>query len=173
MSTYSSTQQTGNNANSEALFQKHSQTIATSIQKILQNGKTNRNFLFQCTTFNINLVSNYSDDSFDNESHGKSNWHGSGNKWFETATVMSIDLLHLNGKCQWISFLLFSFMFSHQIRTYTQQLVKDTDGILKDLVNNNNDRHLKIQRERLVDEFTTALTSFQVRCIFFWVGREI
>lgn len=39
MSTYSSTQQTGNNANSEALFQKHSQTIATSIQKILQNGK--------------------------------------------------------------------------------------------------------------------------------------
>lgn len=52
--------------------------------------------------------------------------------------------------------------FRNQIRTYTQQLVKDTDGILKDLVNNNNDRHLKIQRERLVDEFTTALTSFQV-----------
>lgn len=38
MATYSSTQQSGNNANSEALFQKHSQTIATSIQKILQNG---------------------------------------------------------------------------------------------------------------------------------------
>lgn len=61
------------------------------------------------------------------------------------------------------------FHFRHQIRTYTQQLVKDTDGILKDLVNNNNDRHLKIQRERLVDEFTTALTSFQVRWIFYLV----
>lgn len=54
-------------------------------------------------------------------------------------------------------------LYRHQIRTYTQQLVKDTDGILKDLVSNNNDRHLKIQRERLVDEFTTALTSFQVK----------
>lgn len=48
----------------------------------------------------------------------------------------------------------------HQIRTYTQQLVKDTDNLLKDLVNCK-DRHLKIQRDRLVDEFTSALTSFQ------------
>jgi len=110
MSTYSSTQQTGNNANSEALFQKHSQTIATSIQKILQNVST------------MNRMVN------------------------QIGTVQETNDLRPQ---------------LHQIRTYTQQLVKDTDGILKDLVNNNNDRHLKIQRERLVDEFTTALTSFQ------------
>lgn len=48
----------------------------------------------------------------------------------------------------------------HQIRTYTQQLIKDTDNLLKDLVNCK-DRHLKIQRDRLVDEFTAALTAFQ------------
>jgi syntaxin 7 len=48
----------------------------------------------------------------------------------------------------------------YQIRTYTQQLIKDTDNLLKDLVNCK-DRHLKIQRDRLVDEFTSALTAFQ------------
>lgn len=48
----------------------------------------------------------------------------------------------------------------HQIRTYTQQLIKDTDTSLKDIVNCK-DRHLKIQRDRLVDEFTAALTAFQ------------
>lgn len=47
------------------------------------------------------------------------------------------------------------------MRTYTQKLVKDTDGMIKDLVNNNDDRHLKIQKDRLVDEFTAALTAFQ------------
>lgn len=50
--------------------------------------------------------------------------------------------------------------FRHQIRTYTQQLIKDTDTSLKDIVNCK-DRHLKIQRDRLVDEFTAALTAFQ------------
>ncbi|CAO1400143.1 unnamed protein product [Diamesa hyperborea] len=48
----------------------------------------------------------------------------------------------------------------HQIRTYTQQLIKDTDNSLKDIVNCK-DRQLKIQRDRLVDEFTAALTAFQ------------
>lgn len=69
----------------------------------------------------------------------------------------------------------------HQIRTYTQTLIKggwrwpncnrwvvftklfvflDTDASLKDIVNCK-DRHLKIQRDRLVDEFTAALTAFQ------------
>lgn len=33
--------------------------------------------------------------------------------------------------------------------------------MIKDLVNNNDDRHLKIQKDRLVDEFTAALTAFQ------------
>lgn len=55
---------------------------------------------------------------------------------------------------------LFVLLFSHQIRTYTQQLIKDTDTSLKDIVNCK-DRHLKIQRDRLVDEFTAALTAFQ------------
>lgn len=52
------------------------------------------------------------------------------------------------------------FNLSHQIRTYTQQLIKDTDASLKDIVNCK-DRHLKLQRDRLVDEFTAALTAFQ------------
>lgn len=60
----------------------------------------------------------------------------------------------------WIAFLNL-LLFSHQIRTYTQQLVKDTDTLIKELVSSN-DRHLKIQRDRLVDEFTTALNAFQV-----------
>lgn len=39
-------------------------------------------------------------------------------------------------------------------------MIKDTDTSLKDIVNCK-DRHLKIQRDRLVDEFTAALTAFQ------------
>ena len=39
-------------------------------------------------------------------------------------------------------------------------MIKDTDGLLKDLVSCN-DRHSKIQKDRLVDEFTAALTAFQ------------
>ncbi|CRL01892.1 CLUMA_CG015270, isoform A [Clunio marinus] len=48
----------------------------------------------------------------------------------------------------------------HQIRSYTQQLIKDTDTSMREIVNCK-DRHLKIQRDRLVDEFTAALTAFQ------------
>lgn len=59
--------------------------------------------------------------------------------------------------------LIFEYS-SNQIRNYTQQLVKDTDNLLKNL--NFKDRHLKIQRDRLVDEFTSALTAFQVNYLF-------
>jgi syntaxin 7 len=48
----------------------------------------------------------------------------------------------------------------HQIRTYTQQLIKDTDMSMKEVLNYK-DRHLKIQKDRLIDEFTAALTAFQ------------
>ncbi|XP_063709426.1 syntaxin-7 [Culicoides brevitarsis] len=48
----------------------------------------------------------------------------------------------------------------HQIRIYTQQLVKDTGNLLNDLTSCK-ERHLKIQRDRLVDEFAAALTAFQ------------
>lgn len=48
----------------------------------------------------------------------------------------------------------------HQIRTYTQTLIKDTEASFKNIVNCK-DRHLKIQRDRLVDEFASALTAFQ------------
>jgi syntaxin 7 len=48
----------------------------------------------------------------------------------------------------------------HQIRTYTQQLIKDTDLSMKEVLNYK-DRHLKIQKDRLIDEFTAALTAFQ------------
>lgn len=49
---------------------------------------------------------------------------------------------------------------SHQIRTYTQRLITDTTNLLNELINCK-ERHLKIQRDRLVDEFTAALTAFQ------------
>ncbi|CAM6031323.1 unnamed protein product, partial [Sphagnum compactum] len=48
----------------------------------------------------------------------------------------------------------------HQIRIYTQQLIKDTGNLLNDLTNCK-ERHLKIQRDRLVDEFSSAITAFQ------------
>ncbi|XP_015586291.1 syntaxin-7 [Cephus cinctus] len=58
----------------------------------------------------------------------------------------------------------------HQIQHYTQQLAKDTNVHLKDLAvlaNNagssspGEQRQRKMQRERLQDEFTTALNNFQ------------
>lgn len=56
----------------------------------------------------------------------------------------------------------------HSIQHYTQQLVKDTSGYIKDLsvLNNQNatpseQRQRKMQRERLQDEFTSALNMFQ------------
>lgn len=47
------------------------------------------------------------------------------------------------------------------MRTYTQKLLKDTETMLKDLVSSNDDRHLKIQKDRLVDELTAAVSAFQ------------
>lgn len=47
------------------------------------------------------------------------------------------------------------------MRTYTQKLLKDTEGMLKELVNSNDDRHLKIQKDRLLDEFAAAVSAFQ------------
>ncbi|XP_055706754.1 syntaxin-7 [Phlebotomus papatasi] len=105
MTTYAST-----NNGREADFQKLAQTIATSIQKILQNVSSMQRMVNQ----------------------------------FGTAQ----DSPELKQQL-------------HQIRTYTQQLITDTDNLLKDL-SNCKDRHLKIQRDRLVDEFTSALTAFQV-----------
>lgn len=109
---YSSFENNGTGSTSitnEADFQKLAQTIATSIQKILQNVTSMQRMVNQ----------------------------------FGTAQD-SPDL-----KQQ-----------LHQIRTYTQQLITDTTNLLNDLVNCK-ERHLKIQRDRLVDEFTAALTSFQ------------
>ncbi|XP_033246438.1 syntaxin-7-like [Drosophila miranda] len=48
----------------------------------------------------------------------------------------------------------------HQLMTYTNQLIKDTNNQINE-VNKCKERHLKIQRDWLVDEFTAALTSFQ------------
>lgn len=101
---------TGSSANAnEADFQKLAQTIATSIQKILQNVSSMQRMVNQ----------------------------------FGTAQ----DSPELKQQL-------------HQIRTYTQRLITDTNNLLNDLVNCK-ERHLKIQRDRLVDEFTAALNAFQ------------
>jgi len=53
----------------------------------------------------------------------------------------------------------------HQIQHYTGQLAKDTNKTLKDLANLtlpiSEQRVLKLQRERLLNDFTAALNSFQ------------
>lgn len=94
---------------SETEFQRLAQTIATSIQKILQNVSTMQRMVGQFNT---------PQDSPDLKKQ------------------------------------------LHQILTYTHQLVSDTNNLLKE-VDKCKDRHLKIQRDRLVDEFTSALTAFQ------------
>lgn len=50
--------------------------------------------------------------------------------------------------------------------SHTQQLVTDTHVHLKE-VEKCKERHGKMQRDRLIDEFTAALTAFQVYCFFF------
>lgn len=76
--------------------------------------------------------------------------------------------LNKSSKDQSFTKLLF---YRHQIQHYTQQLAKDTSVHLRDLAmlaNNSGSispgeqRQRKMQRERLQDEFTTALNSFQV-----------
>lgn len=67
---------------------------------------------------------------------------------------------------------MFKLFYRHQIQHYTQQLAKDTSVHLRDLAilaNNSSSstspgeqRQRKMQRERLQDEFTSALNSFQV-----------
>jgi syntaxin 7 len=91
--------------------------------------------------------------SFINESYGESSGNCTGDARNQTA-IVSIDNRFIANNC------LTELIFRHQIRTYTQQLIKDTDASFKDIVNCK-DRHLKIQRDRLVDEFTAALTAFQ------------
>ncbi|KAL1517402.1 hypothetical protein ABEB36_001169 [Hypothenemus hampei] len=55
----------------------------------------------------------------------------------------------------------------HSLQHYTQQLVKDTNGYIKDLSNippslsQSEQRQRKMQRERLQDEFTSTLNMFQ------------
>ncbi|XP_067002908.1 syntaxin-7 [Anabrus simplex] len=53
----------------------------------------------------------------------------------------------------------------HQIQNYTQQLAKDTNASLKELSSITSSapdqREWKAQKDRLADEFTTALNSFQ------------
>nr|CAD7589163.1 unnamed protein product [Timema genevievae] len=56
---------------------------------------------------------------------------------------------------------------NHQIQHYTQQLAKDTSANLKDLsslpapMSTSEQRQWKMQKERLADEFTSALNTFQ------------
>ncbi|CAD7082895.1 unnamed protein product [Hermetia illucens] len=102
--------ETGGGGLSEGEFQKLAQTIATSIQKILQNVSTMQRMVNQFNT---------PQDSPDLKKQ------------------------------------------LHQIMTYTRQLVSDTDNLLKE-IEKCKERHLKIQRDRLVDEFTSALTAFQL-----------
>jgi ribosomal protein S7 len=61
----------------------------------------------------------------------------------------------------------FYFVSSHQIQHYTQQLAKDTNSNLKELsaipvpTSQSEQRQWKMQKERLAEEFTAALSSFQ------------
>lgn len=70
--------------------------------------------------------------------------------------------------------------FRHQIQHYTQQLVKDTNVHLRDLAtlasnsgssSPGEQRQRKMQKERLQDEFTSALNNFQVIYILVTISR--
>nr|CAI5832655.1 unnamed protein product [Callosobruchus analis] len=112
-SNYSSYQNGGQNKEQD--FQKLSQTIATSIQKISQNVSSMQRMVNQIGTHQ--------------------------------------DSPELRKQL-------------HSIQHYTQQLVKDTNGYIKDLsmptsMSQSEQRQRKMQRERLQDEFTATLNAFQ------------
>lgn len=100
-------------------------------------------------SFPINWISIF---SVVYESDGESSWNNSRESRNQAAIVSFINFL--------CSTIFYESLFRHQIRTYTQTLIKDTEASFKNIVNCK-DRHLKIQRDRLVDEFTSALTAFQ------------
>lgn len=52
------------------------------------------------------------------------------------------------------------FFFRNLLRTETEKLFKDTEGQLDSLVLSNDDRSLKNQKNRLLDEFVEAKTAF-------------
>lgn len=64
-------------------------------------------------------------------------------------------------------FYSFIALYREQIQQYTQQLAKDTSSNLKELnavpmgLSPSEQRQFKMQRERLADEFATALNAFQ------------
>ncbi|VEN40320.1 unnamed protein product [Callosobruchus maculatus] len=113
-SNYSSYQNGGQNREQD--FQKLSQTVATSIQKISQNVSSMQRMVNQIGTHQ--------------------------------------DSPELRKQL-------------HSIQHYTQQLVKDTNGYIKDLsimpttLSQSEQRQRKMQRERLQDEFTATLNAFQ------------
>jgi len=77
-----------------------------------------------------------------------------------------------------IQYFMIKLLYRHQIQHYTQQLAKDTSVHLRDLAilaNNSGStspgeqRQRKMQKERLQDEFTSALNSFQVLINFYYI----
>lgn len=48
----------------------------------------------------------------------------------------------------------------NRLRTDTEKLFKDTEGMLDNLVFSNDDRRLKNQKNRLLDEFVEAKTAY-------------
>lgn len=55
---------------------------------------------------------------------------------------------------------IFLFCFSHRIRVYTQELINDANSSLNQL-DGGHIRHLKLQRDRLLDDFGGAIGGFQ------------
>lgn len=60
-----------------------------------------------------------------------------------------------------------SWNYRHSLQHYTQKLVKDTNGYIKELntfsvTSPSEQRQIKMQRERLHDEFAATLNRFQI-----------
>lgn len=95
----------------------------------------------------------------------------------ENDITKTITLLHCKKKYNNVSFC------RHQIQHYTRQLATDTNVHLRDLSNllansvnsasPGEHRQRKMQKERLQDEFTTALNSFQVRITFIIFKQQV
>ena len=100
--------------------------------------------------------------SFFNATYDCPNW----NPTRQPTTSTTIVSFNKNSNI-WTTDTIFNCFFRHQIQTYTGKLAKDTSTHLHDLSNGvsalspSEQRQWRLQRERLHNDFTKALNSFQ------------
>lgn len=121
----------------EDQFQQHATQIGSNIRKVQQNVSSMQRMINQ-------LALNHGED----QSVKQQLW-----VWLIASFKIIYDTFFT------CDFFLITFL-SHRLRVDTQQLIQDADYSLNNL-NSGSLRHLKLQRERLLDEFGSAINVFQ------------